>query len=207
MPVFTLPSLTASSGTAIQQIVPPLAGAIARITSLMYTSAAAAHTITVMRATAKTTADGRAAAAQKVMTLSNVAAMNTVDATSAEGVAIGDYMAWYDDEDKIVFDVVAGISSSAVTMTVNFGNDIPDGSPVWIFGELARASVITFTPPVSLTTTFFLNAQAGIPGQLDSNSRAGDNDPLIISSNNITNAGAMVYISGEYVAATDVTMT
>lgn len=206
MPVFNLPSKTETLGTAITQIVPPVADLIARINYLTYTSAGAAHTITVMRATAATVADGRAASGQKVVTLANISAMNTINASSDEDIAANDWLAWVDDEGKLAFDVVASISSSAVTMTVNFTNAIPDGAKVWVFGELARASHLTFSPPVSATTVLTLNAQAGIPEQLDTNKRSGVNDPIIIHSGNATAAGTIVSTSGAYYSSGDTTL-
>jgi hypothetical protein len=207
MPVFNLPSATETAGTVITQVVPRVEGLIARINHLTYTSAGTAHTITVMRATADTTADGRAAAGQKVVTLSNISAMNTVNSSADEDIAASDYLAWVDDEGKIAFDIVASISSSAVTMTVNFTNPIPDGSPVWIFGALARASHLSFSPPASATTVMPLNAQAGIPKQLDSNERSGVGDPILIQSSNGTSAGTIASTSGAYYSPGDVTLS
>lgn len=206
MSVFNLSSATETANTVITQVVPREVGTIARITTLTYTSAGTAHTITVMRAVAETTANGRAAAGQKVVTLANISAMNTINASSDEDVAANDYLAWIDTQGKVAFDIIASVSSSAVTMTVNFTNAIPDGSPVWIFGELARASHLTYKPPVSATTTMILNAQAGVPIQLDTNTRSGVGDPLLIQSSNATAAGTIVSASGGYVSGGDITL-
>jgi len=197
MPVFNLPSATESAGTLIQQIVPGAAGLIAKINSLTYTSGSTAHTVTILRATASTSVDGRAAADQKVVSLSSPT-MRTVNAASTENVAIGDYLAFLDEKGKYVFDVVAGVAGAAMTMTVNLTTAIGDGSAVWIFGEIGRASAIALTPPVSATTTIPLAVAAGIPGQLDTNSRLGTGDPMLISSTNATAAGVIVSVSGDY---------
>ena len=206
MAIFNLPSATATSGTAIRKIIPGVANSITRINNLIYTSGSTAHTISILRPVATTTADTTTASGGTIINVTSAVTMKAPNSITPELITAGDYLAWVDSTGKFQFDTVFGVASNALTMTATLS--ISAGQTIWIFGELARATHLTFSPPVSATTVMPLAAQGGIPGQLDSNSRAGVGDPLIVYSTNVTAAGTIVSVSGEYITDTsNITMT
>ena len=205
-PVFAAKSVTAAANTAFNVLVPAIPNMIPRITNIIYTSSSTAHTLTVMRTSASTTAAARAASGQKVVEFTDIGAMNTVDDDSDEIVAANDFIVFQDEFGRQHVDFVASVSGNNVTMTVNLPGNVDAGAPIWILGELARASVLTFTPPVSATTGLGMMCQGGIPGQANTQSRTGAGDPIVVYSNNATAAGILVTVTGYYADSGDVTM-
>jgi hypothetical protein len=199
MSVFQFSTVTDTAGTAFGVVIPPVAGKIARVNEIIYTSGATAHTVYVMRPVGKTTSDGQGFdVASLDIPVSNVNAMPAPNSTTSETIAASDYMAWLDTDGKYQFGEVAGVSANVVSLSASYPPGVPDGSPVWIFGELARAPHLAFSPPVSATTKIPLVAQGGVPVQLDSSVRSGVGDPILVLSNNLTAAGTLVSVTGSY---------
>lgn len=204
---WTTKSIVAASDVVYGHAIQPVEDRIVRMNEIDYTTGISGHVIYVMRAVAETRADGHAASGQKVVTLANVSAMNVINTSTPETVAASDFLAWIDSTGKIAWDIVASVSSSAVTMTANFTNDIIDRSPVWIFGELLRASHLNFIVGASSTVHISdMAAQGGIPLQLDTNTRSGVGDPIIVASDNAADAGVFISASGIYADAEDSTI-
>lgn len=206
MATFSLSSATAGAGTAIQQLIRGADGLITRINNITYTSAGAAHTITIMRPVAATTIDGGSNGGDSSFDVANLGAMKVTSSSSIELIATNDYLAWVNVNGIYQFDTVSSVSGNTVTMTSSLGTAVADGAPVWIFGELGRAPHVTLSPSVSTTTSINCHVQAGQPGQVNTNVRVGSGDPLIVSSDNGTAAGTIVSISGEYVSADNVAL-
>ena len=201
MATFSLSSATAGAGTAIQKLIRGADGLITRINNITYTSAGTAHTITIMRPVASTTVDGGSNSGDSTLDVANLGAMRVTNSDSIELIATSDYIAWINTDGKYQFDTVGSVSGNTVTTTSSLGTAVADGAPVWIFGELGRATHVTLSPPVSTTTSIDCRISAGQPGQVNTNVRVGSGDPLIISSSNATAAGTIVSVSGEYVSA------
>jgi len=197
MTVFTIVGGEAAD-MEILRVVPPVPNLVAVIDSITYTALATAHTISILRATALTQTDGRSASGQKVVGLSDNGAMNTVNAASTENIAANDHVCWLDENGKYEAERVDSVSGSSITLFTNLSVPIAAGSPIWIFGEVARSSSPAFTPPASATTTLSMSVAAGIPAQSDTNQRSGINEPMIAYSDNATNAGLFVAVSGRY---------
>jgi hypothetical protein len=208
MTVFNLQSSTETLGTAIKEIIPGVANSILQINSLTYTSGTTGHTIYIMRPVAVAIADTAATASQAVINFTDVTTMKGPNTTVAETLASQDYIGYQDSTGKFQIGLVTSVAANAVTLSNSLTTSINAGQTIWIFGELARASHLQFTPPVSATTTIPMMAQAGIPGQVDSNSNAGIGHPVIVYSNNATAAGILVSVSGQYISdVSSVTMT
>tara|TARA_R110000803_G_scaffold18695_2_gene49583 strand:- start:317 stop:892 length:576 start_codon:yes stop_codon:yes gene_type:complete len=190
------------------QIIPGVANSITRINTLIYTCGTAVHAVTIMRPVATTITDVAAATGQPVIEVTDAVTMKAPNTVTPEPLAGPDYLAWIDSTGKFQYDTVSSITSNAVTMTGNLSASIAAGQTIWIFGEVGRVSHMVLKPPVSATTVMQVAVQGGVPGQLDSNSRAGVGDPLMVYSNNPTTQGWIVSVSGEYITDTsDITMT
>lgn len=209
MMAFQISSATAGAGTAITALIPGIPGKVTRIKNIRYQTAGTPHTITILRPVAYTTADDTAVSGQAVIRLDNVSAMKSINTINDEIIATNDYLIVERRDGKYEQDTVSSVSGNDVTMTNVLGGTVSSGGGVWILGELGRASHITLTTTASTTETFDLNALGGIPGQLDTgNAHIGSGDPLFVSVDNVTAAGTLISISGDYVdAAEGVTMT
>jgi len=198
---FALKSKTATAGTAIQSVIPASGAGIPAIRSLVYTSAGTPHTITVMRPIGDTTTTASSLSTASTMTLQSTNFGKTTDA-AAELLAAADYLIWVDKYGGTHFDTVASVSGSVVTMTNTLGQDVAYGARIWACYELSRTTHLTFSPPVSTTTTIPGPIQAGFTSHHGvKTSRSGAGDPLLISVNNVTAAGTLVTAVGDYVPA------
>lgn len=203
---FQTSSATASAGTAIFKLIRGADGLITTINNIIYTSGSTAHTITILRPVAATTAAGGTNGGESVITFADLGAMKITNSSSIELAATNDYIAWINTNGQYAYDTIGSVSGNEVTTTNSIGTAIDGGAPVWIFGELARTTHVTLSPPVSATTSMDVQVQAGQPGQINTNVRVGDGDPVIVTSNNATAAGTIVSISGTYVDPGDVAL-
>lgn len=200
MAVFQISSATDTADTVFGVLVPPVEGKIARISRIYYTSGSTAHTVYVMRPVAQTITDAQGFdVASMEIPVANIGAMTAPNSQTPELVAGNDYVAWRDTNGKMQWGLVAGITGNVIEVGGSYPPGVPSGSPVWLFGELARAPHLSFSPPVSATTRLELSAQGGVPIQLDSSVRSGVGDPLLVLSSNATNAGTIVSVHGSYV--------
>ena len=172
---------TEAAGTAIFQKIDPVAGARACIQRLSVLTLATAHVLTVMKNSAKVFASAEAAAAQKVLNI-------TEDPGS---IATNDYCIIKLADGTYQMNMVASVSTLAITFTDNFTAIVESGAPVWFFGvvgdshpqyTLAANAENEFESPYG----YFVAADKGVP--------------LILSIDNGTNAsvlqgGVVAYIN------------
>lgn len=184
----SLGRVTQSSGTVINRLVPPRRGAFTRVTKIVYTAAATAHTLTAMRSLGTTTLSAAAAASQAVINL-------TADpGPSGNGIAANDYLAIENDDGTVFLDTVSSVSSLAITMTTNLATALSAGQRVWFFGVAANtdpkllAAHTAFTLTASVTTTY----SEPVVGVIASHE---ENEPILLQSNNATNAGTLEQVT------------
>ena len=206
MPNWLRETHTESAGTAIVEVIPAIDGMIPRMTNFRYTNGVTAHTVTFMKAIGQTVTTAQSLAAISTLTLADVQPGNTVAAQPVgETLAAADYLAWIDEDGVYHVDTVSSISGSVVTMTNAVGTDVPTGAKVWAFYELARATHVQMTLTASVDTDLDILIQGGYPRQSGiGSSRSGAGDPLVISINNITNAGTLRYAAGIWTDAANV---
>lgn len=208
---FSFGSSTASAGTAISITVPPLRKCITRLTNLVYRSGATAHTLTVMTPRSSASATAAVAAAGTTIVLDGALLVGASDALAAS--------------DWVVVELSDGsfhtslVSSwSASTYTLVLGTAMPatagiaQGGKVWAFGVPADLGHKAFSPGATTTeitraVTTYTDPTSGIvstgrPKELFAEATYGDRsgrfDPMIIHSNNATNAGVIEAASGYY---------
>lgn len=192
---------TQVAGTVITLLVPPIKGAITTINRLEYLAAATAHTLTVMRPFNWTTFTADAASGQAVVNIAvNPGAYATAWQYGLPGatpsvannlMAASDFVVYELPDGNYVLDTVASISSLAVTLTTNLPTGgVKKGDRLWFFGITTDVNPQTskahpaHTLTASVTTT--------IHNEQDPWFRAlNPYDPLIIHSNNATNAGTL----------------
>lgn len=195
---------TESAGTAIVEVIPAAQNGIPFIKTLAYTSGATAHTIYVMKCVGTTTTSQGSLSGVSTLTLNKT---DPGKATSGadETLAGSDYLVWVDENGVYKADTVSSVSGAVVTLSNALASDVLSGATVWAFHELARSVHIQLKPAASATTVYQdLDLSAGIPKQTGIQiKRTGVGEPLLVVSNNATNAGSFDYISGYYGPATN----
>lgn len=180
---------TQTAGTTIEVLVPPRLRSYTRITRLVYTAQGTAHTITVMRPLATTTVASAASTGQAVVNF-------TADPGS---IAANDWVAIRTASDGITrLYKVSSVSTLAVTMTSNVVVAMAAGDKIWFFGVAGDTNTAYdgeahpgFTGTASVTTTY-TDSDGGVVA-----SYAVDH-PLLVQSNNATNAGTIEQVSWVY---------
>jgi hypothetical protein len=191
---------TASANTAIQFLVPPRAGAYARLMQVQYVNGVTAHTITVLRALSQVKVVGVNAISQAVLNISaDPGVLAGVGGAGGTGIATNDFLAWANDDGTYTFNKVSSVATLAITLASNLLKALVGGEKVWFFGALTRTNVYdgnahpAYTAAASVTTTLSDPTNTGgfvaafTPGT-----------PLLVSSNNITNAGTMNVVQYAY---------
>lgn len=184
--VFTHGHKTETAGTAIVIMVPGMKGRYTHVKRITYTTGATLHTITVMRKVAETTLSAAAAAAQAVIAL-------TADPGS---IAANDNLAIQKPNGSWHFGVVSSVSSLNITLTANVPTGgFSSGARVIFYGVVGDADHDNHDYRVQANAT---NAQ--IPDDNDGvvDSSTGVDEPVILSSDNGTNAGRFELVEAVY---------
>lgn len=196
--VFHFFTTTAAANTAFTQLIPPSPSTSqkVRLTKLVYTPAATAHNLILMRA------------GNQVLTTAAEAATDTtitVDSASFVGqtVASGDYLVIEHADGTFGLYLASGIAS--LTITINaLSKAVNSGARVWILGSVSEAWHSTL-PTVASIRNDFAEPIGGLAqsGWDDGTSyaRDGKGEPMAIYSANGTNAGSInhgtaIYVSG-----------
>jgi hypothetical protein len=119
---------------------------------------------------------------------------------AGEQLAASDHLVWVDEAGVYRSGTVSSISGNTVTLSAALTADVLAGATVWAFHEIARSTHIALKPPASTTTVYNpVTFSAGVPKQVGINySRTGSGEPLLVVSDNLTNAGSINYIVGYY---------
>lgn len=177
---------TANAGTAIVAMIPGMKNRYTHISRIVYTTAGTPHTITMMKRVADTTLSAAAAAAQAVIVL-------TADPGS---IAANDLLAIQKPNGSWHFGTVQSASGLNVTLTANVPTGgFSSGAKVIFYGVAADSDHSHHT---ILTTASA--AREPLPDDTDAviMSSSGTDEPLIVSIDNITNAGKLHSIEAFY---------
>jgi hypothetical protein len=197
---------TATAATAITGLIPPKGDNYkTKITKAVYTPAATAHDLIIMKALARTTVLTSAVDGATTLVLPDGA--NGDEFLNGEALASGDYIiVKYDDG---FYGILAVSANTAGSLTVGaLAQPITAGAPVWLMGAPGQAG----TPAIHLTykcvastRMVFGDAEAGCAESgfetVVSNtyySRSGFGDPLMLYSANGTNAGFLNEVCATY---------
>lgn len=186
---------TETAGTAIVSLVPGKKGKFTYIVFVSYLDAGTAHTITQMRAIGTGTLSAAAAASQAVV----VATAQPVDSAGAtvDTVAANDYLAIQKPNGDWHLAKVSSVSSLSWTLTANVPTGgFNAGARYCFYGVVGDSyhddfdlvsgsgSALKNFPPVS---------QSGVMCK-----STGPNEPILIYSDNATNAGKLEHVSAIY---------
>lgn len=197
---------TETASTAILRVIPTLAHFVPVLRYVKYESGGTAHTLTVMRCVAQTKTIRASLTSEAVLGLATTSP--GLDTSGApEQLTTADYVAWIDNNGQIQIDRVLSSTTSQVTLDNNFSVVVPEGTPVYAFYEVGRATHFQFSPAVSTTTEYDVTIHGSLPLDVDRwNRHDGNTLPLAIHSDNITAAGTLDY-RGDYVSPSDVATT
>jgi len=177
---------TAAAGTKIRVLVPPSPYGYSLLAKFVYTTAATAHTMTILRPIGQTTAASVAGAGVAAFTL-------TGDPGPATNLlAAGDLVAIRETDGVTRLYVVLTYSGGTLTLTTNLTAGVAVGSKVWDFGVEADTDPYTGAahevfPLAGGTVTTTREATTGLIG-----THLPD-QPLLLSVDNIANAGSLDY--------------
>lgn len=193
---FAKKRITQTAGTEILQLIEPsMKGARTRITNLVYTSAGTAHTVSILKALARTTVTEAAIATATSLKVASASFLN-------QTIAASDYIVVRHTDGTFGAYKVSGISS--LTLTINaLSAAVGVGALVWVMGAIGEAEHIQINPPISATTRFADPHGIAVTGYRSVYSstvysRSGNDDPLLVHSGNGTAAGSFESISGFY---------
>ncbi len=175
---------TENAGTVIQENIGGVNGQRIALSEILYTAAATAHTLSLMypgsSTGCKNTASVAAAAAQKDITVTN----NPLD-PAGNAAAAGDWVAYQDATGVWNFDTVANVVGKVVTMSNNIvAAGIAAGGLVRFFGVAADLNCAQLACGANATTEYGNGRLVWV--HLDKS------EPLILQSNNATNAGFLL---------------
>lgn len=185
---------TAAGGTPFWRIIPGKPKLRTVITSLNYLNAVDAHVVTLMfpvhpiGGKCFVPLASEAAAGQKVMVLPSNPTMP--DGTP---LAASDFVAWVDENGNTQADLVASVSNLNYTLTSNLPSKVLKGSSVFILGAPGTEHT---DRQLDLLAAASLKEQKFGPGVLAMSQ--GNNQPMLIYSNNATTAGTINHVGVEY---------
>jgi len=205
--------LTQNAGTLITRLVEPVLGLRTRLRRAWYTAGATAHVLTAMRPLGVTTFSAVAAAGQAVVNIvrdpgAYSSYCSVTPKTSNNVIAANDYVAYEVADGNVVVDLVASVSSLAITLTNNVPTGgVKVGGKFWFFGTITDTNPKDgnahprYTLPASTVTYMggddslgFLSSIGGLPGS----DLSGLYEPMILQSDNGTNAGVLELVDAVY---------
>lgn len=181
--------LTQTAGTRIQKLIGGKGGAFTHLLNMRYTAGATAHTLTVMRGQsyAKVASDAAASQADVVV--------DTALTDGANAIAANDLVAIKKPDGTWHLGIVS--SWSAGTLTITLTSNVPSGG----FKKGARVVCYGVAGDTGHANYQFAAASGGATNfpavQNDGGlvRSAQQNEPLIIDSDNASNAGTLDYAS------------
>lgn len=188
------PKKTESAGTVINLLIPGKPGLYTYLTYMGYTDAGTAHTLGILRSTGETTASAALAAAGTSLVL------KADPGPSGNGIAASDYIAIELDDGSwhlsLVTSWTSGTLTAVLTTAIPTGRSVEAGAKVAFFGVIGDSdhdnSKVTGGTG-SAITNFPAVANQGVLAV----SRTV-NDPILLQSNNASNAGTFTAVCAAY---------
>jgi hypothetical protein len=191
-------------GTIIQTLVRPFKGAWTKITRICYSTTGTAHTLTIRKSIGKTTLAANAAAAQAVIVLAATPGF-TINGTftANRAVAGNDYLVVERVDatcGRTTYDLykVSSVSGLSITLTGNVVGALAKGAQVWLMSlDTDKIPGATNNPTNPKFTTAATAAYANVPPifaeDMGVASTVGQEEPMIIESNNATATGTLEF--------------
>lgn len=179
-------SLTQTAGTVITRLVPPRTSLRARVTDLIYTAAATAHTITMMPALLKGKITQDAASGQAVIKIESVPT-NPLDGSV---LAANDIVSFQYEDGAWDLGTVSSLSGTSITLTANLSKAVDAESAIYFHFAPADHANRRYTAAASGTLTITNGNLCTCPAK---------SYPIIVHSDNATNAGTLLKLGYTYV--------
>lgn len=215
---------TATAGTAIVVLIPPMKGAVTHVDELVLTAGTTAHDLYLLRPLNYTTTAGASSSVSSHMHVTLTAdpgifstnyqypLLNSPPGTSApstlptfqtadDGIAANDYVVFETPDGAFYFDKVSSVSSLTLTMTAdNPTGGIAAGARMWFFGQFGDTDPATALGQFRFTTT------VSVANTVQANSGGGTSfldalhvyDPILFYDANATAADTLNRLEGFY---------
>ena len=189
---------TATAGTAIQYLIPPDKRGVTRITTINYTTAGTAHTLTLLRPLGRTLCSATGAAGQAVINLvADPGSAAVIYGGVANAIATNDFVAIRETDGNTRVYKVLTVAGLVITLGTNLVAGVNSSCDVWFFGLPADTDGRSgnphpaLAPPVSVTTTF-TDRDGGVVATY------GRDEPILFNSTNAAAAGTLALLSWAY---------
>lgn len=189
--------LTENAGTRIQVGIPGMPNAQTYLSLIAYKDAGTAHTITVMRKVSETTTTAATSASGTVINI-------TADPGTGTGpgaIAASDVVAIKLTDGSWHFSAVSSVTSLAVTLSTALPSTAGCASGARFLFYGAPSDTVhnswKFTGGSGSSTTYFPSNNGGLPYGCLARSKGAD-EPLVVDSNNASNAGTFVILQAFY---------
>lgn len=181
-------TLTQSAGTEITRVIPPNPDGRACVGNFRYEAAATAHTLTPMTTLQTLACASDALSGQAVIAFDSLPI--TPDGTL---IAASDWIIAQYEDGTWVPHKVSSLSGLNVTVSANLTQKILAGSKIHFMGAPADHSLRQMTMKASTTTDF-------LAGDFRVRAATGSakDTPILVHSNNATNAGTLYWLSYYY---------
>lgn len=192
---------TQTAGTVIQFLVPPNRLGYTRVTKVVYTDTGTSHSLTFLRPLGRTTVASAAAASQTDFVLSANPGTTAAYGGISNGIAANDFVAIRTASDGITrLYKVSSVSTLTITLTGNLTVALAAADVVWFFGIATDTDGRTGSAHPILKggaasgDVSFEDREGGVIASLSKD------EPILVNSNNATNAGTLKQISWCYTA-------
>ncbi len=183
---------TETAGTAIRRAIRSRLGARARISSWAVTPGVTAHEMVIMVSQARGTTTSEAAAAQGAVPLNDI----PTDFAGALTVATDLFILTHEDGSQGIYEV-SSLSGLTVTFTPVLTKKVLSGAKWWFMGVAGDHTDRRFRCAASTFREF-----KGTDSRLVAGVSGGNDEPLIVSVDNITNAGYLEHVAFTYESGT-----
>ena len=202
MPFYATGYASESAGTEIVSICPPNEDMVPVLRGFRYRAGASAHNLYVMSPLGMTKTIEFSASGATTLELARDDPGRTT-AGVAQSLATADWIAYRTRSGAVE---ARKITLSGTTATVAaIGEDVDVGADVWAFYGTGDHGAINLVADSSSTTEYDgLHVQGGIPAQRGLDAPvSGSGMPLLLLSDNITNAGELDYVQFEWIPASE----
>jgi hypothetical protein len=194
--------ITAAAGTVINYLVPPSRGGVTRITTLIYTAAGTAHNLTFQRTLGRCLCVTTVAAGGTVIVLNkDPGAPGVAYGGVNDPTAVNDLIAVRETDGITRLYTVSAIAGLSVTVSpalvVGVTSSSSGSSDVWLLGQPGDTDGRSGRahpkfPSGTAGTTWQDTAGGGVVATY------GVDEPILVSSNNVTAAGTITQLNWAY---------
>ena len=204
MPFYTTGYNTTSAGTEITSICPPNGDMIPVVRGFKYRNGATIHKLYFCSPLGVTRTIEFTDASGTTLELARNDPGKATDGTTI-ALAADDWIAYRTRSGALEARKISSITGTTVTITAT-GEEVEVGAEVWAFyGSLDIHASESFDVAASDTVSYDnLHIQCGVPAQRGKEAPvSGSGMPMLVWSDNVTNAGKLDYVQYEWIPASE----